>query len=499
MSQSKQITINKINITNPLTPEIIKALKESFVKVYGESYRERIESAIDNIDFYFLPTMKLEKSNISSVAGTIEEVFHREFGNPDITDKIPRVEIEKMLDAIYINPENYSNHRTILEEQQNYRLNAIVKFTLGDSYLATNEYGMSFIADPKIKEVAKLFDRFLVVNNNLNGNIQFNEKLLREFQAYTDRETLQVFLQSMNINFDFEFWPKNGEFAPISEYDLQMANTFLPTILNKTCMIYGKETKLYERLHKIDQEIYSRLEKIDPFIQNAYNDIISKYNINFQPALLQSLQNIVYNNQNNTAAFCQAVLDHSGNPRSLIISPDATHLSTDCLIHEINHAIETTYLGNNCFKGGFQQSNREFWLNEIVNEHIAQKVTKHYNTFLSNNSQLRVGFNNNFYSGYSVGLPIFSGFIEQNWETILKCRNSNLNLDAFIGKEDMDELCRIADSFFTTPSNQPMSSETFEHNYNTIQRINAKLKLASQQTSQPSSQPQQINDEDALY
>ena len=108
---SPTISVNNLNLTDPLNKQyIINALIESFVQVYGENHRPRIAGVIQTIDFYFLPTMRIEKGDLSKLAGDIQNGYNRlNFGNPNIINKINKQKIEAMLIKLYPRHEEIVN------------------------------------------------------------------------------------------------------------------------------------------------------------------------------------------------------------------------------------------------------------------------------------------------------------------------------------------------------------------------------------------------------
>jgi len=148
---------------------------------------------------------------------------------------------------------------------------------------------------------------------------------------------------------------------------------------------------------------------------------------------------------------------------NIIICPDSTHLTPDTLIHEINHSIDTAHLGTSPghsfgkiyeFKTGYQYSEPETALNEIINELISQMVTEKFNTRQAQNPKLRVGFANNHNCAYTVGLQFFNNFVKDNWDFILKSRMSSSNtnmLKDMMGEDNYKALCDIATLILKEP------------------------------------------------
>ena len=434
-----EFEIDGVDIFNPIK-NLLPNFIEAHVKVYGEKYREQITQNLTSATFIF-PIVDEDFFKLQLNYG-----YRCELENCITPQQTQKIE------------EKYQQIWNLITTNANNRLKIVTKHH-----------------QIKINFIKKVLITIMESNKIDTSNIQNFDNLIEQY-TFMLKTGFNKFKQRCN----FLSNQKKQSYCQFFEaLGFKKCATLEDLLNNKKIEKILFNQKIIDRLNTIEKNESKELLNSNMFVLNAINQL-KTLNLQQQGQCVENLINYMQTDAStldsptasayverkyNTANQVQTICYFSNNP--------VNDLQT--LIHEMGHIVDFTHTqtGTNTFldKTGFNShsvivlppkttsllynyinfptsdTNPYVMFNEIINEYLAIKVAKEFESSWNN---LTLGYRvENVINMYSLAFDVFGDFIEHHLDKIIqfKMENNHQNLIAYFGKKNLANLMTIANEY----------------------------------------------------
>lgn len=436
---------NGVDIFNPLNGKIQHFI-DAFTQVYGEQYRQVINSRLSSAKYFFL-------------GGNFDELI--------------KIYKEKQIQEIKaLNTHNISiSLKKVKAKQIQERYSIIInvfKQCLNNQAAINNKYktSISNLLQTKIQYTRKVNNLELLTKETLNSldgiylNLlcQGKKEFLENSKNFTDQEK-----------------NKYQNFFAVLGYK---TNSFYESISNKKLLNNIFDTYLITKMNNLQKLKNEELNKTNIFttdFKKKFNDL-QIYGDKEDKEDYLTLANQYIQGKMNAAAYVISCLSYKTGYTNLCFCNNALSLSLLELTHEMGHIIDSFVVETNkygyYYKCGFElffnsynnyayiktgiphENSKKYrqamLFDEMVNEYITLQVSKiieekNINVALKPKSKNTINL-------YQFGFEIFEDFLRKykNHLIYLKLQNDkNDKTYEFFGKKNFDEICILAKEYIT--------------------------------------------------
>lgn len=485
-----------VNLNNPIENKLPSVI-EYFVKVYGEKYRERITTRLNDtifvfVDQYFTNRIKDIENHFEELRFNLLSKFKQksiinfssltkpQLDQLDVWQKnIDETEIENVKNFLkhFVAVDSYQLKTALQKGYEKDLCNFLAD--INDFYHKEVKKDLEYLDNEQEKFLALPLDDFSVnrIENSYNLDLtrmlyknivsQFaipdnegNESLLMPFlPAYHKAiKTNQEYFSSQERNLLLDFFKVVDK---LSNDDFSDNKSFYDYLQDKNFKnkLFGREFKRNLNALQTEKEI-----KLTPILCDRIKNTQPLYDEEFvfQDDILQRISEFSNTPSigQRSAAFIFPGLSYSDleKTRNICVCGSFFNLYDSNIIHEMNHIIESDYsLKNAIFyqKTGFDinktplgrgaaSSNNCLLLNETINDYLSLKVLK-----LMENDGFKIGHKTLINSTYSKAFPLIEDFIEENLNEIIDSRMSEnpMSFAEKIGLDNFNALSKAVDTF----------------------------------------------------
>ncbi len=451
--------------------ERLPQLIESFVKFYGEKYREKITNNLNNTFFIYVQKPEEEIENIQMALAQIREDRIYQYYNDNnldsfSIDEFPKLDFEKWIEDLrnknkvppllskfvqeYLGYSQSNTYFSLDSKQSKKMIIDLLQNHLTNYYECKNDLDKLFALQEKLYEESNLREKLL---------LNFNDENSKILQNYL-KNTLKI------ENFD-KFKPILSDFCEIIIKDPAFRTQEDKTTMEKfwhICQESNRSLKhenfdefvnnkaLIKQLSSLHNDYIENLLSSYPSVKKVMDEIDNKGL--FKGTILSSIENYIRTPSSNVIAFVEPTF-YKNDPSTLYsfcVLPTIFNANDYTIFHELNHIAVSNMISNNenCFvvKTGLQVSNfdkdfnisigstQKMFVNEVINDYIALKICQEFE--YDNNN---IGLLNNSPSTFSKAFPLLKDFINDNLADIIDClMDKNKNISNIIGADNFDML-----------------------------------------------------------
>ncbi len=426
----------EINFNNPLMGKI-GIVKDCLIDFYGEKYKDRINSRIDNTLFVFLDRASDEGL----------EVLQGHFG--------------ELLENSSIAEQEYLTSEKERISKEYY--NSSIK-------IAQKEY---------VEGCEKVASDFLVDKMGIEPTEKNLEAIKNLVPTYVE------YITGKQSSFNDVKW-SNFKFM------LTMLANLTGEIDGNKITVSGKEKINSISDDKLTIDIKKKLIELDDIRRNAILSDesfdkaikdIENLNLIGGENLYDFIADFALNTESvGGGQFSSVSLDEPNKTKGVCINSSARDLIDSQLIHEINHAVSSScklsgnFLNSKsgfCFKKSIHLSNgkmvdlvpwsRYIAINEVTNEFLAQKIHGKLEE-----RGVKFGVLGREKANYSLVFPVLENFLEEHLEDIKESfiGDDHMRLANSIGEENFNALADLATSMLDF-------CEKFDNNQRLLEKIKA--------------------------
>lgn len=485
----EKVIVDGVDIFNPIDGKLDYFI-DLFTKVYGEKYKEQIETKLKSATYIFM---------LDSLPDEMIEILGK-ISQQEINDKVTHYLKQKQLTrAMCVIGYDYSceNIFECLKDKPTLKAFKWLLFKGGFIKNITTQNVIKFFKDSQHKEM--FLDYLASINrevdeiknnviNKYKGGFEYFKKITEKVNKQVEncKEVENRFL-TLELQ---EICAKNGKFPSEQECQemLQNFGSFLElgknnfvqkvTLINKEykkkftdlLTFMGYNTNLSLKYYAGDAHFLETVFSKEDFylhMKNEFRKKISNANLHYCEQFEKiknlnikyishledfndSLTNFCFNTSN-CSGYVQNCETKDGR-KSFCVCRNALALDDRTLLHEMGHLIDGEYYGEDYYKDGLNFCDVNLdnsWhshfgmLNEAFNEYMTLKVLREHNK-----NGIKIGLCEGKSCTYMPAVKLLKEFFEKYEDKLIECKLSNepYKLINYFGKKNLDSLEFMAGS-----------------------------------------------------
>lgn len=496
----EKVLYDKVDLFNPIEGKI-QYFVEAFVNVYGEKYRNLIETRLNAGNYFFIPNIdssltsreidlkireladiEIHKYLKSKHLPNIKIVLHGLYGPDDNFYEICKNDKEvfaafskilfkfkllKLKDLksknkvlnFFKNKENCEKFYKILSE-----LTSRVQNIKNEVY-ARHAKGMKLISEntERIANAKQPYDDkiFNLVKSQIEKICALNGKQVDESRMF---EMASRYIDILKMGFNATntlYYANHGtdkvfiNFFESLGYDKKNASVAYLVDENIREQVF----EIYNEYSSLVEERKNAICKADIFLSKIIEDIdnlLSNYD-EYEKATFKDYLTLYYNNSINVDGYVQSYSKKDGSFGSYCICKNFLDLNIYTLIHELGHMIEVREATTESLQQGIgywnveqagESESKYTIIEEAFNEYLSKRVVKEYEK-IRGEECANISFNG---CAYDPVAYVLKEFFEKYGEKLVEFKMEKFNLKEFInyfGKENLDELDKLSVKIFS--------------------------------------------------